>query len=562
MTEIEECFTRQLYKKAADSFLQTLGKIKNNPERSKKRLIWELIQNAKDVKNKFGKVSIRIILTDNALEFQHNGDPFSLSDFIGLVQQTSSKDSQNAEGQTGKFGTGFVSTYLLSDIIDICGVANIEGRFRRFTATLDRSAQTSEELAKCFIYDAKLVDNIFSNADKGDWVADYESRREDQFDTCFTYRLVTEGRKLYAKAGVEDLVNTLPLTLVNQPSIRSVEVISDGMAVRYSCDQEEVDNGVPHHVKVLINRNGEDDVRWFYTFRKDGVRLTVETDVGGKNIIPTMPETPKLLRDFPLIGSNMFYFPYYLNGEHFYPTEDRDGLYLNGALENNLPAISNRTILETAVEIAIEFNEWLIDKRVGNLWSLASSRKPEADMQGETKEWFNSLQTKWRQAILKQALFVGITDPMPVSRLCLPFAVERKVSPEAADSKFLAIVRPIRLPLRDWNNVLPRNDEDYANWVTIIEQERETWGDVAFEYTLEGILRDISQLGSITELRRHSGLSEDLVYNWLEQLYVLVLCVQERTDIAWFEKYNIIPSADGQFRRASELKTDFIAPVV
>ena len=97
------------YKLTADKILQLLSQIREDPSASAKRWVWELLQNAKDVPNRFGKVSVEIeLVSQDTLKFRHNGDCFSTKNITGLVQQVSSKDSQNLEGQTGKFGTGFI----------------------------------------------------------------------------------------------------------------------------------------------------------------------------------------------------------------------------------------------------------------------------------------------------------------------------------------------------------------------------------------------------------------------------------------------------------------------
>ena len=96
--------------------------IKNDPNISARRWIWELIQNATDVKYDNEKISIQIILNKDTLEFKHNGKFFTINNILGLLQQVSSKNSQNLEGQTGKFGTGLIGTHLLSDIINVKGI--------------------------------------------------------------------------------------------------------------------------------------------------------------------------------------------------------------------------------------------------------------------------------------------------------------------------------------------------------------------------------------------------------------------------------------------------------
>ena len=135
-------------KLVADKIRKTLLNIRNVPGISAKRWIWELIQNAKDVPNKFGKVEIKIELTENSLIFSHNGSYFTIDNILGILQQISSKDSKNLEDQTGKFGTGFIGTHLLSNKVKIKGIVKYRGNYRKFLINLDRSADSSEELMK------------------------------------------------------------------------------------------------------------------------------------------------------------------------------------------------------------------------------------------------------------------------------------------------------------------------------------------------------------------------------------------------------------------------------
>ena len=110
------------YKQSADKIIQILDKVKEDKEKNIRRWVWELMQNAKDAKNRFDKVNISIFLSQTKLIFSHNGNPFSEDNLISLAQQVSSKDSDNEDEEvTGKFGTGFISTHLLSNIIYING---------------------------------------------------------------------------------------------------------------------------------------------------------------------------------------------------------------------------------------------------------------------------------------------------------------------------------------------------------------------------------------------------------------------------------------------------------
>ena len=119
-------------KLVADKIRKTLLNIRNVPGISAKRWIWELIQNAKDVDNQFNKVEIKIELNQKSLIFSHNGSYFTVENVLGILQQVSSKDSKNLKGQTGKFGTGFIGTHLLSSKVNIRGIVKYKDVFRKF----------------------------------------------------------------------------------------------------------------------------------------------------------------------------------------------------------------------------------------------------------------------------------------------------------------------------------------------------------------------------------------------------------------------------------------------
>ena len=120
--QLEEGIRTNNYKLTSYKIITSLKMIKNDPNISARRWIWELIQNATDVKYDNEKISIQIILNKDTLEFKHNSKFFTINNILGLLQQVSSKNSQNLEGQTGKFGTGLIGTHLLSDIINVKGI--------------------------------------------------------------------------------------------------------------------------------------------------------------------------------------------------------------------------------------------------------------------------------------------------------------------------------------------------------------------------------------------------------------------------------------------------------
>ena len=65
---------------------------------------------------------------DDRFIFAHNGDPFRVSDLQSLVAQYSSKGEENKVNieTTGKYGTGFIVTYILSKKIRIKGLLTMK----------------------------------------------------------------------------------------------------------------------------------------------------------------------------------------------------------------------------------------------------------------------------------------------------------------------------------------------------------------------------------------------------------------------------------------------------
>lgn len=300
-----EIFDDATYKQSADKIRQLLSAIRNNPALSAKRWVWELMQNAKDAPNKYGKVSVEIeLVSEWELRFKHNGNPFTVNNITGLVRQVSSKSSVNEDEETtGKFGTGFICTHLLSDVIVVRGILKYKG-YRQFELKLDRSGRSSEELMPRI----RETEEAFYEPEKHfNEIADYEeNRRENDFDTEFIYSLDSDEKFKAAVAGLDDLVNTLPITLVTQAKkIKQVHVIDRvrNTDVIYVCDTSRLDENVVFS-EIRIN----DTVKQYLSYITDEVALTTEVvkTENGYSLIKRDNKQPILYRDFPLIGSEKF----------------------------------------------------------------------------------------------------------------------------------------------------------------------------------------------------------------------------------------------------------------
>ena len=100
-----------------------------------------MCQNAKDVCNFTGKVKICIDFDEGQRKvfFRHNGKAFSMDNILSLINQASSKDrSDGSERKSGKFRTGFITTHLLSEAVNISGILEAGSGYSKFNIFLDR----------------------------------------------------------------------------------------------------------------------------------------------------------------------------------------------------------------------------------------------------------------------------------------------------------------------------------------------------------------------------------------------------------------------------------------
>ena len=533
------------YKLTADKILQLLSQIREDPSASAKRWVWELLQNAKDVPNRFSKVSVEIeLVSPDTLIFRHNGDCFSTKNITGLVQQVSSKDSQNLEGQTGKFGTGFICTHLLSDIIDVKGIVTYMGVHRRFSISLDRSGYRSEDLLPRI---ASTLEDLRHIETTYPIVGNYEANRTEQsFDTVFTYHLTTEEKQKSAIAGLEDLINTLPITLVTQSKkIKQVRVINrlKGTNVVYTCNSESLGDNV-RISKVTI----DDITKSYISYITDDVALTTEIiqNNGIYEIVKRDNKQPVLYRDFPLIGSEKFYFPYTLNGFEFNPTERRNGLLLNSA--DHPSCISNRQIVDKAVDAVLKFNEWLITHNATNRYLLASSRIPESSekySEDVAAPWIKNVQLRWRKQLLDEQLVETDTGVDILRNLSVP-AFSTTATKEI-NEKFFNLLHGKYIG----RGVLPKF-EHLHGWLEVIRPEYDNWG-AKLKYEKDDFLTDLSAMKRLSALCDKINKTESEALEWLNKIFKFLV---DQNLLIDFDNYAIVPNQKGEFKFLKDLKSD------
>ena len=203
---IQDSITGIYRTNAANKILQFIKRIRNESDMDQaRRFLIELMQNARDLAYKTPEgdtepVSVRIRLSDTELEFSHNGKVFSVKDILSIIYQVSSK--KPGEG-IGQFGTGFMSTYQLSEKVELTSyLKNGENPYLPFTVCLDRSGCSKEEILEAI---EASMDQLVMADESAEGVLE-ENFDRSGYNTSFLYHLDQEKSREIAKTGMEEIL--------------------------------------------------------------------------------------------------------------------------------------------------------------------------------------------------------------------------------------------------------------------------------------------------------------------------------------------------------------------
>ncbi len=383
------------YQNIATKILREMTALRSSVETSPntpRRWVWELLQNAKDVNN--GKaVNIKISQKEKNgkryLYFQHDGRPFSADNIRFLIEQISSKDRTKDEDgkrkETGKFGTGFLTTHLLSEKVAVKGVAKEDGLdYRKFTLKLDRSGFEIDEIIKAVEESKNQILDI-------DSLEPYRNYKDSDFNTTFIYYLEDELSEKVTRQGLNDLNNNLPFTLCFVDKINTVTIEPQTKFFKV-LDEETIDKDINlKFFTVEIASELDDDYLNFISLSEEltSIMIPVKRIKNKIVILPLDINVPRLFCDFPLLGTETFPFPAVINNQGFNPTDPRDGIFLNDSPRPNPLINENKKIVLDAVNLYFDLLDFAIKNNWENLHLLSKIGILKDPTKSNTSsEWF------------------------------------------------------------------------------------------------------------------------------------------------------------------------------
>lgn len=520
--EIEEEKNRQALSLPAKRVIEKLIPLKSKEAETSRRWFWELLQNANDYNE---KVDVILEVTDDKVIFKHSGKPFSIQDVLNMISPDSGKDySEEKTDNIGKFGSGLLSTHILSSAIKVSGAYKGSDRddLFRFEIVLDRSLYQDKK---------RLIESIKTARDSfGCDPITMDRRDYTGFMTAFTYNIKDRLPGMSPAVdvvgiGLSQIYNVLPYTLCFLPKVHSVEIVDRRLnpePTRYKISASSYSASGP--VFMLEENDTLNEIE-FVKIRHKQVE-TVYRHVKG-SVAPLPLGIAKLFCGLPMIGSEHIGLPFLLNSYDFESTIERDGVEITPNDKNNLALFNQAVVL---YQLLLED---VANRGLDGGFHLTKLRSRYEGVEGSKNIFKRDFVPAFREKInLAKIVKNENEDFIQFSDMLLPHKEKR------ADVPFYLCAREIkseRLPVK----------REYEGWVKTVDSK-------IFSkqmYSLNQFVEDVSQTQHIDAFILKS--CSDVV-DWLKSVAILVV----ENDPTLFIYYPILPNQRRQLQTSRMLSVD------
>jgi hypothetical protein len=564
--------------------------IKSNE--ASRRWFWELMQNAIDTADEGRKVTVKLLIenTDSGtiIKFQHDGGPFRkaqqkyrFDDFKNLINPTSGK-SQEDTSTIGKFGTGFLSTHIVSLKIGVQGIFEDSPDERYLIRTiLDR---------KDFILETdearnKRIESIIQS------LIEYENSKKEKlpFDLStpvaeFIYYLDEssfedkERVKAIVDDGIKEIYQSLPFVFLFTDKIARVSIHdrTAGKEISFSNNTKDIEKGIlkirnteiiedniPRDpISLAYLQNEQCTIAWKINPMHDASSRLSYIDCRKAYKDELDNEMASLFCTFPLIGSHDFKFPVVVNSNLFKPNETRDGISLKDSSNNKM-------IIDSAVELYGQFLQYS-SIEANNLYYICNIVKTiKQDHPWIDSKWYSDYQDQLKNIILSTKIIdtsdlieerKSITNDQNLPQLFFP---DLKINKELIDdernrikSDFYAFSKriysgqiPTEETLESWKNCLWIEQEKIKriNEKDLIDRISDSKSLIEFENTF------------IDDYPKKEIKTKESI-NWLSSFYKFIISDIENPDLLNYSgkspKQGIILTRSKKFKLFHELKKD------
>jgi len=527
ITEIEAEERKQALSIPAKRLKDKLLPLKSKVEQTAKRWFWELLQNASDYNQ---SVDVRLEIDDNQIVFSHTGNPFSIQDVLNLISPDSGKDKDEVRKENiGKFGSGLVSTHILSSEMEVRGafISENEDKLFKFNILLDRSLyEDKEKLIESIEKTKKGFREIKDSIDKSEYHG---------FMTSFSYNLKKKLSGISTSVdavalGLEQIYEVLPYTLCFMTKVQSVEIVdkrANADIKGFQIVRKQESNSVQ---KFEINKNQQKFEIEFSKLKHQQVETVYRQKDG--HILPFPKDISKIFCGLPLIGSENIGLPFILNSFDFEPTLEREGIEITPNDTKNL------TLLKQAVELYHLLLNDITQKQLDDVYYLTKLNYKYHGVEGSKNIFRRDFVPAFQKKIETSKIVNNSNGKfISFSEMLLPYK-EGKSFTELF--KHASEIKGSRFP----------SISTYEGWIestdfTLFPKQK---------YDLKAFIEEISLTQQIQAFVLSSNVN---VLDWLRGIASMVN--EENEDL--FSHFAILPNQKGNLKKNKELLIDINVPI-
>lgn len=537
---VQAILNKQREESEAREIVKDIGNLHSLPSEKRGRWIWELLQNARDCANDSeleGKsyVNIEITLQADKIIFQHDGKPFPLPELIALFRRTSTKGVTGQQGMTGKYGTGFVTTHVLSKIVYVKGYILLRQGLKMFDLKMDRSFDEIPEMQK-------ELENVFKSITEIQNFSEYST--PEKISTEFTFPLSNKSLPI-AQHTTEELLSNIYFTMLCNSAIKTVRLQNFTTNKSYTIalvDPEYIDEKISYYQTAI--ETTEEREKGIFLYKEDElflIGLPVEKSEDRFSIIE-LGNQARFYKELPLIGTEQSNVPYFIQSRYFQPPEPRDGLRIQKDDEEKADKIAdeNRKILSQLPKSLIDFFTRVQNINIQNLHLLTESGLPIDRFNYLDPDWYvNNIQRPLRNFYESLDIVHTVSGHMKPIKDCY-FSFCENAQFEGIFYELVSELQPELFPAKEF----------WYSWNKIIYQQPENW--------VENIIFDLSNLiekvASYKKLENFPFDSDDTLI-WLNRFYDYLKSTQK---LSATDTSELFLSQAGTLELRANLKVDTI----
>lgn len=504
LKEIEETAQEQLLEIPAQRLKEKLKPIISRQAEMTKRWFWELLQNASDYNQ---EVDVKVEVDDDHLIFSHNGAPFKIKDVLNIISPNSNKSEEERGDTIGKFGSGFISTQVISSLVTIKGIAISETHsLFKFEVPLDRS-QYDNKVA--LMQSIQASTKVFSGSQEP---AVYNPQ---VFQTQVIYDLKKplgpiDSRKVVAD-GISYLQDILPYTLCFMPKVKSVQLINKSSFIEGFNDYRIANRkSVKELFQFEIKKDADSTNIDMYRFSNKEISTVVQ--IRQNQIQPFPKYLSKLFCGLPMIGTEEVGFPILINSLKFEPNTERDGVELS---PNDF---TNRGLFKLAADLYGQVLEKLSEAGYDGLYHLTKISYQFNTIESN-KIWFKGdLMNSVKSTLLKSKIVTNVIGAkIPFEKALIPSSEDEGTEIYAVASVF----KPAQLPSAD----------SFVHW-----RENINFSILSsISYSFQQFLEDVTKTKLLNGIILYGDKNR---IEWLKQVLNLVKKVDENL----LHKFTLLPN--------------------